>query len=112
MMKCVNEKCEQKVYCEKAHLLNRTELGKDQTIIIPNKFFVEANLNNRLVKWGIPSEGFEFGCMKLVESKKQNDTFILYINDKCMTEFQLSELVEICNSSFSEMVNNGEIKLR
>ena len=107
-MKCTKDNCSKKNFCENIHNLNGDVLGANETIRIPNKFFVELNIGNRLVKRGIPSEGFEFGCMKLLS---ENGKGAFYINDKHIIDFTLEELVESSNNAFYEMIQNREIKI-
>lgn len=109
-MKCINNECEKKQYCEKVHTLNNYELGNSNLILIPNQFYFELNFGNRLVKRGIPSEGFNFGCMKLIESENGNISF--YINNEYVSEFKYNELVEQCNNAIAEIITSGEIKIR
>lgn len=106
-MKCMNSKCEKRIYCEKVHRLNGIKFGEDERIIIPNQFYFELNVSNRLAKRGIPANGFEFGCMKLVEG--ENESGLLYINDSYITDFEFGELLDSCNNAFTEMIANGEI---
>lgn len=108
-MKCINNECEKKQYCENIHMLNGCELGNSDSILIPNQFYFELNFSNRLVKRGIPSDGFEFGCMKLNES--ENGRISFYINNEYISDFNYDELVNCCNNSFSEMIASGEIKI-
>ncbi|CEQ00433.1 Uncharacterised protein [[Clostridium] sordellii] len=108
-MKCINNECEKKQYCEKIHMLNDCELGKSDLILIPNQFYFELNFGNRLVKRGIPSNGFKFGCMKLSESENGDISF--YINNEYITDLNYNELLDCCNNSFSEMIASGEIKI-
>lgn len=108
-MKCVNSKCEKRNYCEKVHSLNGIKFEEDETIIIPNQFYFELNFSNRLAKRGIPSDGFEFGCMKLVEG--ENESGLFYINDEFITSFEFGELIDSCNNAFREMVASGEVKI-
>lgn len=108
-MKCVNSKCEKRNFCEKVHKINGYKIGDDEVIIIPNQFYYELNISNRLAKRGIPSNGFEFGCMKLIEGKDESG--LLYINDEFITDFEFGELLDSCNHAFTEMIESGELKL-
>lgn len=109
-MICTKDNCDKKSFCEKIHNSNGYTLGADEVVIIPNQFYFELNASNRLAKRGIPSEGFEFGCMKLLECENGDGSF--YINDKHITNFGFNELLDICNNAFYEMIKNGEIKIR
>lgn len=110
-MKCINEQCKIRNHCEKTHTLNNLKINKDIDIVIPNKFFVELNISNRLAKRGIPSEGFTFGCFRLVQKNDNEEVGSLYINDNYVADFDLSELIEMSNNAFREMIENGEIKI-
>lgn len=110
-MKCINAKCEKRSYCEKTHTLNDLKIGKDIDIVIPNRFFFELNISNRLAKIGVPSEGFEFGCLKMIQKNEEVEGGALYINDSHVADFELSELIEMSNNAFREMIANGEIKI-
>ena len=109
-MICTKDNCDKKYFCEEVHNLNGYKLNVDEVIIIPNRFYFELNMGNRLAKRGIPNDGFEFGCMKLLES--ENECGSLYINNTHITNFEFTELLDSCNSAFSEMVRNGDIKIR
>lgn len=108
-MICTKDNCNKKAFCEKIHKLNGYTLGTDEVVIIPNQFYFELNANNRLAKRGIPSDGFEFGCMKLIECKNGDGS--LYINDRHIIDFNFNELLEDCNNAFREMIKNDEIKI-
>lgn len=109
-MKCINNECEKKQYCENIHMLNGCELGNSDSILIPDQLFFELNFGNRLAKRGIPSNGFKFGCMELSESENGGISF--YINNEYISEFSFNELLDCCNNSFLEMMSSGEIKIR
>jgi hypothetical protein len=108
-MKCINEKCDKRSFCGKVHISNKSILGEDETIYIPNRFFYDLNVSNRLVKRGIPDGEFNFGCFKLAENKDGSSS--LYMNNKHCINFSFSELVDTCNNAISEMIENGEIKI-
>lgn len=108
-MKCTNIECEKRNYCENIHKLNDRKLNEDETIFIPNRFYYDLNYSNRFVKRGVPSDGFIFGCYKLIEG--ENGCYSLFINDKQIANFKFSELVDYCNDAFTEMIENGDIKI-
>ena len=81
------------------------------SLVIPNIFFFELNISNRLAKIGVPSEGFEFGCLKMIQKNEEVEGGALYINDSHVADFELSEIIEMSNSAFREMIANGEIKI-
>lgn len=110
-MKCIDEKCNHRKSCEKVHLLNGFNLNENNNIVIPNQFFFELNCSNRLAKRGVPSEGFTFGCFSMKENNGQVEGGSLYINGNHITDFELSELIEMSNNAFSEMIENGEIRI-
>ena len=108
-MKCMNINCEEREFCEKVYKLNGYKLGEDDRIMIPNQFYFELNIGNRFVKRGVPKEGFKFGCMSLKEN--QNDDYVFYIDNNPITDFTFGDLIDSCNSAFSEMIANGDIKI-
>lgn len=110
-MKCILKNCEKRKYCEKAHKSQDIILGKDDTILIPNEFFSELNMGNRLAKRGIPEDGYEFGCFELVESPLGSGQGILSINEKIIASFKFRELMNYCNDSFNNLIENEAIKI-
>lgn len=110
-MKCINSKCEKRDYCEKVHFLNGLKIDEDNKIVIPNRFFFGLNINNRLAKIGVPNEGFTFGCFKMIQNNDEVEGGSLYINGNYIADFELSELIEMSNNAFKEMIENGEIKI-
>lgn len=108
-MKCINEKCENRTYCENIHNLNDLKINENTDILIPNRLFFELNRNNRLAKTGIPIEGFAFGCFKIIPKNNNAEVSSLYINDNHITDFELMELIEMSNNAFREMIRSGEI---
>lgn len=110
-MKCINEKCNHRKSCEQVHLLNGFNLNENNKIVIPNRFFFELNTSNRLAKIGVPSEGFEFGCFNMKQNNDEVEGGSFYINDNHVADFDLSELIEMSNNAFGEMLRDGEIKI-
>jgi len=110
-MKCINEKCEMRNYCEKSHALNDLKINEDMDIVIPNRFFFELNTSNRLAKRGVPTEGFTFGCFKMIQKNDEVERGALYINDNHIIDFDLTELIEMSNNAFIEMIENGEVRI-
>ena len=108
-MRCINNECSKRKYCEKVHELNGYKLNEQEGIMIPNYFYYELNKNNRFAKQGVSKEGFVFGCKKLIETKE--DKYSFFINDVHIVDFDYMELLNDCNRVFSEMVNSGEIKI-
>lgn len=114
-MRCINEKCEMRKHCEKAHTLNNLKMNEDMEVVVPNRFFFELNINNRLAKIGVPSEDFTFGCFKIIKGYDKDfdiETGSLYINDNHVIDFSLTDLIDMSNTAFREMIEMGEIEIR
>lgn len=77
--------------------------------MIPNRFYFELNMGNRFAKRGVSKDGFKFGCMSLKEG--EDNKYLFYINNELITDFEFIDLLDTCNSCFSEMIANGDVKL-